>query len=298
MHPRHHCTALALIAALALPALAGAQTTSGSTSPPANGSTSAATTTQADDPDKDVNFSQPDFNLAALPTTLRLPKFGSAFRVTHRFTRPLGDGDFASLLEDFFGLDSGAQIGLEYRFGIWKRDTARHPPHQRPHDRVLRPVRRAEREGRGGAGAGRAGHHRRHQQLQGQLLAGPRCHPVQGAGPARRALRRADLGEQQQPAAQRVADDNDTFMVGLGARLRVRPTVYGVVRVDAPGCRVLARRRPDFVRHREAGRRPPVPAELLERVRHDDRARSPAAATTTTTGISASTSRGSSTDAV
>ena len=73
-----------------------------------------------DDPDLDVNFAQPDFTLSALPTTLRVPRHKSAFRVTHRFTRPLGQGDFGSLLEDFFGLDTGAQIGLEYRFGLFR----------------------------------------------------------------------------------------------------------------------------------------------------------------------------------
>jgi hypothetical protein len=44
--------------------------------------------------------------------------FKSAFRVTHRFARPLGDGDFGDLAGDLFGLDNGAVIGLEYRFGI------------------------------------------------------------------------------------------------------------------------------------------------------------------------------------
>src|SRR5438874_10562421 len=32
-------------------------------------------------------------SIIALPTSLRLPRFGSAFRVTHRFTRPLNDED-------------------------------------------------------------------------------------------------------------------------------------------------------------------------------------------------------------
>ena len=73
-----------------------------------------------DDPDLDINFAQPDFTLVALPTTLRLPKFKSAFRVTHRFTRPLGDGSFGDLAGDLFGLDTGAQIGLEYRFGLMR----------------------------------------------------------------------------------------------------------------------------------------------------------------------------------
>ena len=37
----------------------------------------AAAGAQQDDPDRDVNLAQPDFYLAALPTTLRLPRFGS-----------------------------------------------------------------------------------------------------------------------------------------------------------------------------------------------------------------------------
>lgn len=73
---------------------------------------------QDEDPDREMNFAQPDFTINALPTTLRLPKNSLAFRVTHRFARPLGEGDFGSLLEDFFALDSGAQIGLELRYGL------------------------------------------------------------------------------------------------------------------------------------------------------------------------------------
>src|SRR5687767_3814631 len=72
----------------------------------------------ADDIDLDPNPSQPDFTLVNLPTTLRLPRMKSAFRVTHRFLRPLGQYDFGSLVEDLFGLDNGAIIGLEYRFGL------------------------------------------------------------------------------------------------------------------------------------------------------------------------------------
>ena len=68
--------------------------------------------------DRAVNPSQPDFTIIGLPTTLKMPRFASAFRVTHRFTRSLGAGDFGDLARDFFGFDAGAQIGLEYRFGI------------------------------------------------------------------------------------------------------------------------------------------------------------------------------------
>ncbi len=73
---------------------------------------------QESDPDVRVDPLQPDFNLAQLPTTLRLPEHKLAFRVTHRFTRPLGQGDFGDLLSDFFGFDNGAQIGLELRYGL------------------------------------------------------------------------------------------------------------------------------------------------------------------------------------
>jgi hypothetical protein len=67
--------------------------------------------------DSAIHPAEPDFTIISLPTALRLPLFGSAFRVTHRFTRPL-NRDFGDVAGDLFGLDSGAQIGLEYRFGI------------------------------------------------------------------------------------------------------------------------------------------------------------------------------------
>jgi hypothetical protein len=70
------------------------------------------------DPDVLVDALQPDFSLAALPTTLRMPARKWAFRVTHRFTRSLGQGDFGDLVGDVFGLDGGAQIGLEVRYGL------------------------------------------------------------------------------------------------------------------------------------------------------------------------------------
>src|SRR5688572_17813629 len=75
---------------------------------------------QDEDPDRDLNVSQTDFTVITLPTTLRVPRLGSAFRVTHRFTRTLGQGDFGDLASDMFGIDGGALIGLEYRFGLMR----------------------------------------------------------------------------------------------------------------------------------------------------------------------------------
>ena len=72
------------------------------------------------DEDLDLDRAEPDFNVVILPTNLRLPKHKVAFRLTHRFARPLGDGDFSDLVADFFGFDGGAQIGLGLRFGLFR----------------------------------------------------------------------------------------------------------------------------------------------------------------------------------
>lgn len=86
---------------------------------PVDGATESAAQDD-DDPDQDVNLAQPDFTIAALPTTLRMPKGKFAFRVTHRFSRPLDEGDVGDLVADFFGFDSGGLIGLELRYGLLK----------------------------------------------------------------------------------------------------------------------------------------------------------------------------------
>src|SRR5262245_65333876 len=51
-------------------------------------------------------------------TTLPLKKNHGYFRLTHRFARDLGRDSFGSLTEDLFGLDNGAVMGLEFRWGI------------------------------------------------------------------------------------------------------------------------------------------------------------------------------------
>lgn len=65
---------------------------------------------------------EPDFVVVNMPTQARMPRGGWAFRVTHRFARPLGEGSLGDLASDFFGFDAGAQIGLEVRRGFG-RDT-------------------------------------------------------------------------------------------------------------------------------------------------------------------------------
>lgn len=82
--------------------------------------TTAAPDTPAYDEDLDLDRAEPDYDVIDLPTNLRLPRHKLALRLTHRFARPLGEGDFSSLLADFFGFDSGAQIGLGLRFGLFR----------------------------------------------------------------------------------------------------------------------------------------------------------------------------------
>jgi hypothetical protein len=84
----------------------------------ASGQDPAAPPPERNSPDVRIDPLQPDFNLAALPTTLRMPGGKWAFRVTHRFNRNLGQGDFGDLASDLFGLDGGGQIGLEVRVGL------------------------------------------------------------------------------------------------------------------------------------------------------------------------------------
>ena len=63
-------------------------------------------------------LAESDFTVVTLPTTRALPRHKGAFRLTHRFSRPLGDGSLGNLVEDLFGFDSSAFVGFEYRFGL------------------------------------------------------------------------------------------------------------------------------------------------------------------------------------
>jgi hypothetical protein len=183
-----------------------------------------------DDPDLDLNFSQPDFTLVNLPTTLRVPRFKSAFRVTHRFGRPLGAGDFGSLVEDLFGLDSGAQIGLEYRFGLMRGLQA--GIHRTSNKTIeffgqYNLMQQGERPVGLGVFA----------SVDGTNNFRDSYSPAVGAVISREFGRNGAVYfepmwvNNTNPLPEELVDDNDTFLLGLGTRLRVRPTVYVVAEV-------------------------------------------------------------------
>ena len=76
-------------------------------------------------PGPEPDPAEPDFTVISLPTTGQVPRHKFAFRLTHRFSRPLDgfsdDFDFGELVGDLFGFDSAARIGLEVRFGLMDR---------------------------------------------------------------------------------------------------------------------------------------------------------------------------------
>src|SRR5205823_4381834 len=73
-----------------------------------------------DDDDAKVQAAEPDYRLINLPSTLRLPLHGMNFGLTHRFVGNLRNGSFGHQLDNLFGLDEGAIMSLEFRYGIAK----------------------------------------------------------------------------------------------------------------------------------------------------------------------------------
>ncbi len=180
-----------------------------------------------DDPDRDINVSQPDFTVITLPTTLRLPKFRSAFRVTHRFTQSLTQGDFGHQAETLFGVDAGAVIGLEYRFGLMRGlQVGLH----RTNDRTINLFSEYNVWNQ------RSGH-----PLGINVLASidgtnnfrDRYTPTLGFAVSRElgsagAVYLDPMWVGNSNPNDGIGEDDHTFMLGIGARLRVRPSVYVV----------------------------------------------------------------------
>ena len=192
-----------------------------------------ASTTPPPKPQPDdavLRLEEPDYTLIALPTSLRLPEFKSAFRVTHRFTRPLKcDTCPNTLAGDGFGIDAGAQIGLEYRFGIFRNAEI---SVDRTSDKTLELL--------GQYGVMRQNEH---SPLEASVLAavditnvGRRStdseySPILGAILTRligdqAAIYVEPMWLHHTNLFQPTVSDNDTFMIGLGTRVRIRPTVY------------------------------------------------------------------------
>ncbi len=155
-----------------------------------------------------------------------MPKYASAFRVTHRFTRSLAQGNFGDLLADAFGTDGGAQIGLEYRFGLLSGTQV---AVNRTSDKTIQFL----------------GQHQLLRQSDKVPIGLDAVFTIEGRNnfqeeysPSIGAVISRKLGGHGAIYAEPiwigntninpidVEDDNDTFMVGLGTRLRIRPKLY------------------------------------------------------------------------
>ena len=117
-------TMLALVVFAATAQVARAQPPDPATPPPPDPVVLTAQTPSADDDDPArLDPIEADYSLVSLPTTLRMPVHGWGFHLTHRFNQNLlcvnnEQSCFSHKLQTLFGLDTGANIGLEFRFGI------------------------------------------------------------------------------------------------------------------------------------------------------------------------------------
>jgi len=173
---------------------------------------------------------EPDFTLVNLPTTLPLPVHGGNFHLTHRFNENLRRDDFATQASNLFGLDQGATIQLEYRFGIMKhleaiasrtnvdRDVQFSAKYDAFHQSESRPV------GLSGIVSIEGGNNFRERYA-----------PALGAVVSRMVANVAAVyvapiwAHNTFPGTGIV---RDTFYVGVGARLRVRPSTFVVGEVS------------------------------------------------------------------
>ena len=158
----------------------------------------------------------PTTRIVALPTTLRLPKGKFAFRVTHRFGRPLDDGNFGDLAADLFGFDAGGLIGLELRYGVLRGTQV---GVLRTSDRTIQLFAQQQIVGQEKfpLGPGAEPHRRRHQQLPGQLLARRSGWSVsREIGKTGAVYVEPTWVNNTNTLPGELADDNSAFLLGLG----------------------------------------------------------------------------------
>lgn len=187
------------------------------------------------DEDEKINLAQPDFTVVNLPTTLRLPSHKGAFRVTHRFSRPLGAGDFGDLASDAFGFDSGARIALELRWGLMRGTQA---GVYRSNDKTIQffglQDLLQEKSGAGGSSpVGLAAF----LSIEGQKNFHENYSPAIGLVVSRTIGTRGALYAEPMfvgntNLAARPGAEKHTTIVGLGARIRISEHVYLVGEVS------------------------------------------------------------------
>jgi hypothetical protein len=188
------------------------------------------------DPDDEsvLDPAEPDFVVVNLPTTMRLPLHKANFRLTHRFGGNLRNGSFSQQASDLFGLDDGAIIGFEYRYAVMRHVEA--AAYRSSFAKTVQFYSKYDALHQGGSMPvsvsglvsieGTDNFHSQYAPAVGAVIGRTiSSHAAAYVSPMWVGNSNAALhptGAAGEPARE------NTFYVGLGGRIRVRPTVYVV----------------------------------------------------------------------
>jgi hypothetical protein len=183
---------------------------------------------QASDDDAALQPAEPDYRVINLPTTLRLPVYKSSFELTHRFNGNLRHGDFGDQASNLFGIDEGAVVGFEYRFA-----PIRHVQLVAYRTGFDRTIQFSAKWDALHQGAGMPLSISPIVSIEGSNNFRDRYAPSIGAAVSRQiddvaAVYVAPVfSNNVAPLLNQILGlKRSTFYVGLGGRLRIRPTVY------------------------------------------------------------------------
>jgi hypothetical protein len=205
--------------------------------------TSPAPPAPAPEPPPPVQTVELDQTVVNVQTTMPLKRHKGYFKITHRFARDLRRRSFSDLAQDGFSLDSGAIIGLEYRYALTSNLLA--GIHRSILGKTIETFGKwdVRRQSDGGpvslsVGASIEGQNNLHldpqpgvsamlSHVHGTWLA-LYANPTYIHNAHTATLRAAEAGADD-PGATTVAipglDSHDTAFIGLGMRARVRETV-------------------------------------------------------------------------
>jgi len=183
---------------------------------------------QAADDDAALQPAEPDYRVINLPTTLRLPLYKSSFELTHRFNGNLRHCDLGDQASSLFGIDGGAVVGFEYRFAPIRR--VQLVAYRTGFDRTIQFYAKwdALRQGTGMPVSVSP-----MLSIEGGNNFRDRYAPSVGATVSRQIDDVAAVyfvpmwSNNVSPLLnQTLGDTRNTFYLGIGGRLRIRPTVY------------------------------------------------------------------------
>lgn len=183
---------------------------------------------QAADDDAALQPAEPDYRVINLATTLRLPLYKSSFELTHRFNGNLRHGDLGDQASSLFGIDEGAVVGFEYRFAPIRR--VQIVAYRTGFDRTIQFYAKWDVLHQG---AGMPVSVSPMLSIEGSNNFRDRYAPSVGATISRQIDDVAAVylvpmwSNNVSPLLnQLLGDKRNTFYLGIGGRLRIRPTVY------------------------------------------------------------------------